>query len=275
MNILKMNYTDVAETKREAEAGDKAAQLSLGDTFASQNRPSDALQCYRKAADQGSLEAVYRIGKTLLGGAPGVPAEKSVKADPATGIQFVFCAATNRYSAAYYDMYTAYRDGTWVAKDIVQAYAWLQLSSDTSAFPTGSTRQAELNRLALDLDVSTSQAGNRLAALYKAGHWPTLTVVPPAPTAVPKPVASVSVASAATAPPATPAPRLDPGLKFNGIAYGKTPLAIINGKGLAEGETMTLALNPKPVTVKCIKIETNSVLISLEGEDTPRRLFRN
>jgi hypothetical protein len=50
MNILKMSYTDVAETKRKAEAGDKAAQLSLGDTFASQNRPSDALEWKRPLA---------------------------------------------------------------------------------------------------------------------------------------------------------------------------------------------------------------------------------
>jgi hypothetical protein len=274
MNILKMNYTDVAETKRNAEAGDKAAQLSLGDTFASQNRPSEALEWYRKAAHQGSLEAVYRIGKTLLGGAPGVPTEKSVAANPATGIQFVFWAATNRYTAAYYDMYTANRDGTWVAKDIIQAYAWLQLSADTSAFPIGSTRQAELNRLALDLDVSTSQAGKRLAELFKAGHWPTLTVTSPA-QASPKSNRPQTIREALQRSVSSPAPAADLGLKFNGIAYGKNPLAIINGKGMAEGESVTLALTPKPVTLKCIKIETNSVLISLDGEGTPRRLFRN
>jgi hypothetical protein len=72
----------------------------------------------------------------------------------------------------------------------------------------------------------------------------------------------------------TPAPQPDTDLKLNGIAYGQTPLAIINGKGLAEGETMTIALKPTPVTIKCIRIETNSVLIAVEGEDAPRRLTR-
>ena len=58
------------------------------------------------------------------------------------------------------------------------------------------------------------------------------------------------------------------------VAYGKTPLAIINGKGFAEGESATLPLKPKPVTVKCIKIETKSVLVMVDGEDSPRRLVR-
>ena len=40
LNVLKMGYTDVAETKRKAEAGDPAAQLSLGNTFASNLRTS-------------------------------------------------------------------------------------------------------------------------------------------------------------------------------------------------------------------------------------------
>src|SRR5690349_20936725 len=96
-SILKMNYTDVAETKRKAEEGDPGAQLSLANTLASQHRPSDAIPWYRKAAAQGSIEAVYRAGSILLTGAVGIPPEKAVKADPATGIQLIFCAATNHY----------------------------------------------------------------------------------------------------------------------------------------------------------------------------------
>jgi hypothetical protein len=273
VNVFKSVYTDVAETKRKAEAGDPAAQLSLADTLAGQNRPADALPWYHKAAAQGSIVAVYRVGKILLSGAYGIPSEKSVKADPATGIQLIFIAATNRYTAAYHDMHTAYRDGIGVAKDIVQAYAWLQLDADTSGgFLTASMRQAELNRLALDLDTSASQAGKRLAALYKAGRWPALTVLPPAP--VPA-AASKLVPSTPAAILTTPSPRPDPGLKLNGLVFGTTRIASINNKTLAEGETVTIPLRPKPVTLKCIKIETNSVVVILEGEETPRRLFRN
>lgn len=133
-----------------------------------------------------------------------------------------------------------------------------------------------MNRLALDLDVATSQAGKRLAALYKAGKWPTLTVVlqpTPLATAPPSPLASKPTpALPAASPPKSP-PRPDPGLKLKGIAYGNTPLAIINGRSLAEGQTITLPLKQKPVTLKCVKIETNSVVVTLDDEETPRRLF--
>jgi TPR repeat protein len=267
-----MSYTDVAETKRRAEAGDPDAQLSLANTFASNFRPADAIEWYRKAAAQGSIEAAYRMGTILLSGAVGIPAEKSVKPNNVTGIELIFMTATNRYKAAYYDMYRAHRDGIGVSKDIVQAYAWLQLDVDSaSGFLTAASHQAELNRMALDLDVATSQAGKQFAALYKAGHWPTLTVVPP-PAAAPSP-APVPAAKYALSTPLPPKP--DPGLKVNGITYGKVPVVIINGKSLAEGDTVTIPLKPKALAVKCLKIETNSVLVSVEGEELPRRLSRH
>lgn len=67
----------------------------------------------------------------------------------------------------------------------------------------------------------------------------------------------------------------DPGFKLNGITYGKVAVAIINGKSLAEGDTAMIPLKPTPLAVKCLKIETNTVLISVQGEETPRRLLRS
>lgn len=211
------------------------------------------------------------MGGILLSGAAGIPAEKTVKPDPANGIQLVFCAATNGYRAAYYDMHRAYRDGLGVAKDPVQAYAWLQLDvATTTGFLSGGARQAELNRLALDVDVATSQEGKHLAALYKAGHWPTLRVVAPVVTPTPAPSTPAKPVAAIVS---TPAPEPDPGLKLNGIAYGARPMAIINSKGMAEGDTVTLPLKPRAVTVKCLTIGTNDVVVRVEGEDTDRHLY--
>lgn len=267
---LKIGSSDVAEIKRQAEAGDPSAQLSLGNTLLSNMRPSDALPWYRKAASQGSVEALYRWGNILLYGAVGIPPEKSVKAEPVTGIQLIYRAATNRYTAAYYDMHKGYRDGIGLVKDNVQSYAWLQLYVDSS--PGLSVPQVELNRLALDVDVATSQAGKELAALYKAGHWPTMALgvsaSPPAALVAgssPKPSRPRTIQEAMQRLPVTE-------LKLDGIAYGKTPLAIINGKGMAEGESATLATTARTVTIKCVKIETNSVLVSVDGEEIPRRL---
>jgi len=67
-------------------------------------------------------------------------------------------------------------------------------------------RQVELNSLALDVDVATSQEGKRLAAAFKAGHWPELKLLPPTPvppTPVAKP-APKSVPALVSTPAPTP-----------------------------------------------------------------------
>jgi len=62
-------------------------------------------------------------------------------------------------------------------------------------------------------------------------------------------------------------------LKLAGITAGtKSNLAVINGKTLAEGESVTIQLKPESVTIKCLKIEKDSVLIAVESEDQPRWL---
>jgi hypothetical protein len=67
-------------------------------------------------------------------------------------------------------------------------------------------------------------------------------------------------------------PASDPRLKLSGIALGKTPLAVINGKSLSEGESIKLTLKSDSLVIKCLKIQSDSVLIAVEDEDTPRLL---
>jgi hypothetical protein len=47
-------------------------------------------------------------------------------------------------------------------------------------------------------------------------------------------------------------------------------LAVINGKSLSEGESASVSVKPGTLTIKCLKIEKNSVLITVEGEDTQK-----
>ena len=61
-------------------------QLSLADTLASNSRPAEALQWYRKAAAQGSIEAIYHVGELLLFGMHGIPNAQSVGAHPPEGV---------------------------------------------------------------------------------------------------------------------------------------------------------------------------------------------
>jgi hypothetical protein len=65
----------------------------------------------------------------------------------------------------------------------------------------------------------------------------------------------------------------DESLKLNGIIMGKTPLAIISGKTLAEGESVNVTIKGQGrVAIKCLKIENDSVTISVEGESAPRKI---
>ena len=270
-HIISSGYEDMAEIKRKAEAGDARAQHKLANSLASEFHSAEALQWYGKAARQGDLECFYSTGRMLFYGAVGIPKEQAVPANPAEGIRIIFRAATNGYHAASHDMYRAYNEGRGVAKDTVQAYAWLQLHVDTdrtSFLP--SVPRIELNRLALEVDVATSQEGKRLATLYRSGKWPELVVqAPPAPK--PAPVASTPKAPAKPVPSAPPKPA--PFLKLNSIAMGQNPVVMINGKMLGVGETATIPAKPEARIIKCLTIEKDSALVSIEGETEPRRLW--
>jgi hypothetical protein len=270
-HALTSGYEDMAEIKRKAEAGDASAQHKMANTLDSQAHSADALQWYIKAARQGDGKAFYRVGQMLLYGAGGIPQTQTVPANPAEGIRVIFRAATNGYHEAAHDMYRAYKEGRGVAKDVIQAYAWLQLYVDTAppSFLPAPGR-SELNGLAMEVDVATSQEGKRLAALYRSGRWPEL-VVQASPD--PKP-ALVAAAPKTTATPVPSAPsKPAPVLKVNSIAMGQNPTAMINGKLLGVGETVTISTKTESYTLKCLRINNDSVLVSIEGETEPRQLW--
>jgi hypothetical protein len=242
--ILTAGLGDVAALKENAEAGSAEAQLNFGILLASRLRQKEALDWYRKAAAQGSIEAELRIGEMLLFGANGFPTN-SVQPNPAEGLRWTFMAATNRHPSAYNNMSKALRQGLGTSPDPVAAYAWLLLLSET---PTGALLgRLEMNELALKMDTTDIRRAQNLAAEWRAGHWQAPVI----------PVSS----------------KADPGLKLNGIVFGMTnSQAVINGQTLEEGESATFSLKPGPLNVKCLKIQKDSVLISIAGEDQPRIL---
>ena len=267
-NIFTTGWGDVADIKQKAEAGNAAAQHKLADLLASRFRPAEALQWYGRAAQQSDLEAFYQVGRLLLHGAVGIPADQGVLARPAEGIFIVYRAATNGHHEASHDLSRAYKEGRGVAKDLVQAYAWLEYYTDTGP-PSFMGNRVELNELAFQVDTATSQKGKRLAALYRSGKWPTLVVQP---TPEPKPAPMASPPASPAKPPPRPAPRPAPNLKLNGIIPGQNPLAIINGKSLAAGETATIPAKPQSCVLKCLSIEPDSVVVFVDGESGPRTL---
>ena len=237
-------FGDIAAIKQNAEAGDPRSQVLLGDALVSHFRSLDALGWYRKAAIQGNADGAYHAGHLLLYGGVGIPKDQRVPANASEGIHWTLQAATNFYPDALRDMSQACQKGLGVGTNLLQAYAWQQLYAETSR---GSiVGKVELNQMALTLDTAVIREAQELAAKFKQGIWqlPPIQKVPGG-----------------------------TNLKLNGLVGGNNPLAIINGKTFAEGESQALTGGQQgPFTVKCIKIGTNSVLISVEGEDMPRRL---
>jgi hypothetical protein len=242
---LTMGFGDIATVKQKAESGDAVAQLALADALAGSFRPGEALTWYRKAAAQGNVAAVYRLGELLLNGAVGIPPSQSVQPNHAEAVQWTFAAATNKYPQAYYNMSRILREGLGVKTNVVEAYAWLVLFADT---PGGSiVGRVHMNELALRMDTNALAQANRLSAQFKAGGW--------------------------SRPLARTIPEGDPRLKLGGMTIGgQRSLAVINGKTFAEGESGVITIKPGKLTIKCLKIEKDSVLISVEGEDAPRLL---
>jgi hypothetical protein len=244
-SILAGAFGDLAAVKKKAEAGDAQAQAALADALWAKFRPGEALDWYRKAAAQGNVMAKYRIGDMLLYGAVGVPQTLSVQPNHSEGIRWTFQAATNRYPEAYYNMVKGLREGLGTSTNLVEAYAWLMLYADTSG---GSiVGRVQMNELVLKLDSAALERAQRLAAEFKAGNWraPITRVIP----------------------------ENDPRLKLDGITVGtKQAVALINGKVLSEGESAVVSIKPGTLTIKCLKIEKDSALISVEGEDAPRLL---
>jgi len=200
---------------------------------------------YRKAAVQGNVEGEYRVGNILLFGGFGNPKALAVQPNHGEGIRWTFMAATNHHPQACWNMARVLREGLGTSTNLIGAYAWLKLFAET---PGGSiVGRVYLNELALTMDTDSLGRAEALAARFKAGQW--------------------------RVPSARAIPDGDARLKLGGITLGdKQSLAVINGKTLSEGESASVPFKSGTLAIKCLKIEKDSVLISLEGEDAPRLL---
>ena len=82
----------------------------------------EALEWYRKAADQGHPTAQVRLAMHYIEG-------KKVKRNPAEALRLFRLAAAQGHPKAQFELGIAYRDGRGVPQDPVQAEAWLMLSA--------------------------------------------------------------------------------------------------------------------------------------------------
>jgi hypothetical protein len=72
---------------------------------------------------------------------------------------------------------------------------------------------------------------------------------------------------------AGPQAHVDPTLELTTVFSGKHPEAVVNSAILEVGDKQSVRTVDGHVTVKCLEIGIDNVLLQVEGEPTPRRLF--
>jgi TPR repeat protein len=240
---LNQGFSDLGQIKLQAEQGDSVAQIKLADAYLANFKSADALKLYEAAAKQNSIEGQYQLGNLLLFGRVGIPNEQQVQAKPVEGLQWTYQAATSGRKEAWRNMAKALENGIGCSTNLVEAYAWLSLLANTGDI----VGRVEMNSLALKISSEQIVDAKNLTQQMESGHWPALLV--------------------------QKNPESDLGLKLNGlIPSGANPLATINGKTVAEGETVSIKIKKEIVNVKCLKINSDSVVILVDGETEPRLL---
>ena len=232
---MTMGFGDMAEIKKRAEAGDAQAQVILGKALEPHQKWAEALAWFREAATQGNADGQYELGHMLLYSSPTNRVE---------GLQWTYLAATHDQALAMFDMSEALRLGSGTVTNMIAAYAWMELFSET---PSGVLGRVQMNEMALTMSTSDLQRAQSLAAEFKTGHWqrPVLRIIP----------------------------EDDPHFRLTGVASGmKEKLAIIDGKTFSEGQSSKVRVNALTITVKCLKIEKDSALVMIDGEESPRQL---
>jgi uncharacterized protein len=128
----KMTAAQIDEVKKQADdriahrlgnLDDADVQVSVGEMYENDHFYAEALNWYRKAADQGQVEAEVNLGRLYESG-QGVPQ------DYAQAFLWWHKAAERENSDAEYDLGTLYENGQGVPRDIAQARSWYQKAAD-------------------------------------------------------------------------------------------------------------------------------------------------
>ena len=123
---------EVADLLERARSGDPAAQVELADLYESgvglRDSDAEAVAWYRKAADQGYLEAQYNLGVMLFLGRPS-------PADTASGIVWIRKAAEAGHAEAQYNLAVLYSMGRGVPADRELSIEWFQRAAEQGHAP--------------------------------------------------------------------------------------------------------------------------------------------
>lgn len=235
---------NLAITKERAERGEVRPELELANELFGNHLVAQAVEWYLRAAEKGNVEAKFRLGDILLKGAMSEPdPEERVPPKPADGVRWTYEAATNFHSGACRNMSYVLVHGIGVDKDMVEAYAWLEVCARTNSVVV----REDMDSLALRMALKDIREAHTLAQQFLKRQWPHHV-------------------------PLRTFTQVDLVLKLNGITVGPVPLAIINGRTLEAGGSVLMSTKGGPARVNCVKITRDSVLVEVEGEEEPRVL---
>ena len=229
--------TELSDIKAMAEKGDAAAQDKLGNAYKADFDYATAAEWYRKSAMQGNAHAQTELGRILIGGVTGVKKRQTVAANAPEGAGWFLKAANQDYIDAQYEAGRCYRDGKGVSADPVEAFKWF----DVAARKGHAMAKVYRDKLVLKLTSDQIAEGQRRSGQFKPNHAEEQFIER---------------------------------LQLKGISGpANRRLALINNKSLLVGETVTIKIDDQPLTIHCIEIREQSVLISVKGFSGNKELF--
>lgn len=123
---------DLAVLKEKAEAGDSAAQVTLGLAYASGDGvtfdETQAVKWFRKAADQKNPAGEYFLGEMYDTG-------RGVSKDPVQAQDWFRRAANHGDPRAQYNLAAMYSGGVGVTKNDAEAVKWMRKAADQGFAP--------------------------------------------------------------------------------------------------------------------------------------------
>jgi len=121
---------EIRYTRARAECGNAEAQNAYGlavaqgkDKYVADNRAGVAMSWFRKAAEQGHVDAQTHLGYMLAEGSDGNP-------DVAEGFEWTRKAADQGHSGAQNNLGSMYATGQGVARDDAEAVRWYRKSAE-------------------------------------------------------------------------------------------------------------------------------------------------
>ena len=162
------NHVDALEWYRKAaDQGYAVAQVILGWHYhTGEGVPQDdaeAARWYRLAADQGDAVAQQSLGCVYREG-------KGVPQDDAESVRWFRLAAEQGRADAQHDLACSYRDGNGVPQDYVQAHMWYSLSASQSSEAEWANRAKNRDLTAQRMTPDQLAEAQRLAREWGAAH---------------------------------------------------------------------------------------------------------